>query len=91
VSEQTAIIDPDDAITIVQARAEWPAYQVARLRYVALKYPEVVLKRAQDGWPMLFSRRRLAERLPEVRTYRYRERLPPRPRSAAGEAGHENE
>jgi hypothetical protein len=85
MSEQT--LDLADAITIPQARKEWPAQPENRVRYIALKYPEVVLRRPQSGWPMLLSRRLLAERLLGVRTYRYRERPPPRPQSAAGEGG----
>jgi hypothetical protein len=88
LSEQA--IDLTDAITVPQALAEWPAQLESRVRYISLKYPEVVLRRAEHGWPLLLSRSRLAERLLGVRPYTYRNRRRPEPATRGREVANEN-
>jgi hypothetical protein len=90
LSEQ-APIDLADAVTVPQALREWPAQLESRVRYISLRFPDVVLRRPQDGWPMLLSRSRLAARLLPVRPYQHRNRRPPDPPAAGGEVADANE
>jgi hypothetical protein len=89
--QQQNTIDLSDAVTIPQAEREWPEQVKGRIRYASLRFPEIILRRPQNGWPLLLSRRLLADRLLTLRSYRTRDRPPPRPRTAAGEVGNGTE
>jgi hypothetical protein len=86
MSEQQTTIDLTDAVTIPQAEREWPEQVKGRIRYASLRFPEIILRRPQNGWPLLLSRKLLAERLLTLRSYRTRDRPPPDPQPAVGEA-----